>query len=70
MYNQARPNVIFELGWFYGRLGRDRVCILYRKGTSIPSDLGGIGRGEFTDSVEEKIIEIEAELEAAGLLGG
>jgi predicted nucleotide-binding protein len=25
---QARPNAIFELGWFYGRLGRARVCIL------------------------------------------
>ena len=28
---QARPNVIFELGWFYGRLGRSRVCILSKE---------------------------------------
>ena len=27
-YFQARPNVIFELGWFYANLGRSRVCIL------------------------------------------
>jgi predicted nucleotide-binding protein len=67
-YMQARPNVILELGWFYGRLGRDRVCILFRKGTSIPSDLGGIGRIEFTSSIDEKILDIESELEAARLI--
>ena len=67
-YMQARPNVILELGWFYGRLGRDRVCILFRKGTSIPSDLGGIGRIEFTASIDEKILDIESELEAARLI--
>jgi predicted nucleotide-binding protein len=67
-YSQARPNVILELGWFYGRLGRDRVCILFRKGTAIPSDLGGIGRIEFGISIDENIIEIENELDAGGLL--
>lgn len=67
-YGQARPNVIFELGWFFGRLGRDRVCILFREGTSIHSDLDGISRIVFSDSVEEKIIDIENELLAAGLL--
>lgn len=66
---QARPNVLFEIGWFYGRLGRDRVCILYKTGTSIPSDLEGIGRISFDHSVEEKISEIERELEAVYSLG-
>ena len=69
-YFQARPNVIFEIGWFYGRLGRDKVCILFKKGTSIPSDLDGINRIEFGDSVHEKALEIESELKAAGLLTG
>ena len=32
-YVQARPNVIFELGWFHSRLGRDKVCIIMKKGT-------------------------------------
>lgn len=67
-YTQARPNVIFELGWFYGRLGRDRVCILFKDGTKIPSDLDGINRIEYSESVEEKILDIEKELKAAGLL--
>jgi predicted nucleotide-binding protein len=65
---QARPNVLLELGWFFGRLGRARVCILFKKGTKIPSDLDGISRIEFSESVEEKVLEIEAELGAAGLL--
>ncbi|MCH8069469.1 MAG: nucleotide-binding protein, partial [Candidatus Marinimicrobia bacterium] len=67
-YTQARPNVIFELGWFYGRLSRERVCILFKKGTKIPSDLGGINRIEYSESIEEKILDIEKELKAAGLL--
>lgn len=35
---RARQNVILELGYFLGRLGRDRVCALYKEGTEIPSD--------------------------------
>jgi len=61
-YSQARPNVIFELGWFYGRLGRDKVCILFKEGTEIHSDLHGVSRIQFRSSVSEKIEEIEKEL--------
>ena len=67
-YSQARPNVLFELGWFYGRLGRERVCILFREGTSVPSDLDGIVRIQFRNSIDEKLGEIETELKAARLL--
>jgi predicted nucleotide-binding protein len=67
-YLQARPNVTFELGWFYGRLGRERVYILLKKGTKIHSDLDGITRAEFDNSIEETISQIEAELKAAGLV--
>jgi predicted nucleotide-binding protein len=65
---QARPNVIFELGWFYGRLGRSRVTILMKKGTQIHSDLNGIVRIEFVDKVDECIVEFERELRGAGML--
>jgi predicted nucleotide-binding protein len=34
--------VIFELGWFYGKLGRGRVCALYSGGVNLPSDLDGV----------------------------
>lgn len=67
-YSQARPNVIFELGWFYGRLGRDRVCILFKEGTHIHSDLDGVSRIQFNKSILEKIDEIERELKSAGVL--
>ena len=67
-YSQARPNVIFEIGWFYGRLGRERVCILFKKGTKIHSDIEGVSRIEFGNSVTEKIDEIEKELMGGHLL--
>ena len=67
-YLQARPNVIFELGWFYGRLGRQNVCILFKKGTNIHSDLDGIMRIEFNESILEKITEFEKELKAVNLV--
>lgn len=68
-YAQARPNVVFELGWFCGKLGRQGVCILLKEGTRIHSDLDGISRIEFRDSVEERIVDIERELKEAKLLG-
>ena len=67
-YCQARPNTIFELGWFYGNKGRHRVCILCKKGTKIHSDLDGINRIDFVNSVEEKIIDIENELQEANII--
>jgi predicted nucleotide-binding protein len=39
---RARQNVVFELGYFIGRLGRSRVCALYREGVEIPSDYSGV----------------------------
>jgi len=34
-------NVIFELGYLMGKLGRRRVCALYKEGVEIPSDYSG-----------------------------
>jgi predicted nucleotide-binding protein len=59
---QARPNVLFELGWFYGRFGPDRVLILKQEGTGIPSDLAGVLTKNFQTNVKEVIIDIEKEL--------
>ena len=67
-YTQARPNVVLELGWFYGRIGRQNVCILSKSGTKLHSDLDGINRVDFNDSVEEAVLGIEAELNSAGLI--
>ena len=67
-YAQARPNVVFELDWFYGRLGRSRVCIVLKESTKIHSDLDGISRIQFRETVNEVIDQLERELIDAGVL--
>jgi site-specific recombinase XerD len=37
--SRARQNVIFELGYFAGKLGRGRTCLLRKGDVEIPSDL-------------------------------
>ena len=67
-YVQARPNVIFESGWFTGRLGKNRIVLLLQNGVKIHSDFDGISRIQFNQNVEEKYKEIKIELEAAKLV--
>ena len=67
-YLQARPNVIYELGWFCGRLGRGNVMLLLKERTSMFSDFGGIIQKRFTRNVVEKVVEIRRDLEASGVL--
>lgn len=38
---RTRQNVIFELGYFIGRLGINRVCALYHPDVELPSDSHG-----------------------------
>jgi len=66
-YFQARSNVIFEAGWFVGRLGIARVCLLLKDGTNVQSDIDGISRIPFRDNIEEKVLEIKRELDAVGM---
>lgn len=40
--NRARQNVIFETGFFIGKLGRQNVIVLYETGVEIPSDYSGV----------------------------
>jgi hypothetical protein len=65
-YAQPRPNVLFELGWFAGHLGRDRTLMIAKEGVNIPSDLYGIEQIRFRNDISEKIPELERELEAWG----
>ena len=68
VYLQARPNVIYELGWFCGRLGRSGVMLLLKEGTSVFSDFGGIIQKRFTQDIAERIVEIRRDLIAVGIL--
>jgi predicted nucleotide-binding protein len=67
-YKQARPNVIYEVGWFIGRLGKHRVTLLLQDGTDIHSDLDGVSRIHFSDNVEDKFLDIQKELKAAKII--
>jgi predicted nucleotide-binding protein len=50
---QARPNVIFELGYFLGKLGRHegKVFLLHKSPTIIPTDLQGIIYVDISDGI-------------------
>jgi predicted nucleotide-binding protein len=62
---RARQNVLLELGFFVGSLGRERVCALHKEGIDLPSDWDGVawvpldGRGSWR-------LELARELKAAG----
>lgn len=40
--SRARQNVVLELGYFIGKLGRDRVLPLHSEGVELPSDIHGL----------------------------
>lgn len=63
---RARPNVIFEFGYFVGKLGRSRVCCLYTGDVSLPSDVSGMIYKKFTNSIEEVAYSIIKDLKASG----
>lgn len=39
---RARQNVVFELGFFFGLLGRERTAVLYDSGVELPGDISGL----------------------------
>lgn len=65
--HRARPNVIFEFGYFVAKLGRGRVCALHKGNVSIPSDLSGFIYKKVDSSIEEIGFSLIKELKAAGL---
>lgn len=63
---RARQNVILELGYFIGRLGRERVCALYEDGVELPSDYEGVVFVRI-DPAGGWRFELARELRAAGI---
>lgn len=41
-HKRVRQNVVFEMGFFFGALGRARVAVLYEEGVELPSDMQGL----------------------------
>lgn len=63
---RARQNVVFELGYFVGKLGRDRVVVLNKSGVEKPSDIAGIVYIDFPRSNWKD--DVSKELKAAGFV--
>ena len=59
---RARQNVIFEAGYFIGKLGREHTIIISDENIEIPTDLQGI---VYTNSTDWKL-SILKELRAIG----
>ncbi len=62
---RARQNVIFELGFFIGCLGRKHVCALTKGDVEIPSDYAGIEYIPFIDS-DDWQLKLIRELKSGG----
>ena len=62
---RARQNVIGEMFWFAGKLGRQRVCALKKGDVEMPSDFAGVGYTEMDDREAWKT-KLLRELDAAG----
>jgi len=64
---RARQNVIVEIGWFWGRLGRDRCLLLMRDAVEIPSDLAGVEVHKYSDSPVERSETLRDFIEALSI---
>jgi len=69
-YYQSRPNVWIELGWFYAKLGKANVLLIYEenKDNIIPSDLSGVHRLQYKKNISETYRDLKKELELIGVL--
>jgi len=65
--SRARQNVVFELGFFIGRLGRERVVALYQEDElfEMPSDYSGVIYIPFDESASWRLVLVK-ELNACG----
>ena len=67
---RARQNVILELGFFLGKLGRasGRVLLLHKGPVEIPSDIVGIEYIDITNGIESAGETVRRELRGLGIL--
>jgi predicted nucleotide-binding protein len=63
---RARQNVVLELGYFLGKLGRSHVCALREDGVELPSDLAGVLYIPF-DAAGAWRLSLAAEIKSAGI---
>jgi len=62
---RARQNVVFEMGYFIGKLGREKVFLLFENGVDKPGDLDGIVYVPI-DTADGWKLKLVRELKASG----
>jgi predicted nucleotide-binding protein len=71
--NRARQNVILEVGYFMGLIGRERVAVLYGAPLEIPSDLGGFGfiamEDDWRSRLVRELVAAEMKVDTSRMLG-
>jgi hypothetical protein len=67
-FQRARQNVILELGWFMGRLGRENVVLISQGEVELPSDVHGVLYLPFKTDLHEVAAAISQQLRDVGLL--
>jgi predicted nucleotide-binding protein len=73
---RARQNVVLELGYFLGRLTRNRVCALHRGGIELPSDIQGVIYVEMDDAgawrakLAQELVQAKCPINLQGLVNG
>ena len=76
LQSRARQNVILELGYFVGKLGRQGVCPLYKSGVEIPSDYQGVIYTEIDDTgawktkLAQELVQAGFSIDLTALLQG
>ena len=66
LQRRARQNVLLELGYFIGKLGRSNVCVLKKGDVEVPSDYSGVVYTPFGPDEGWKL-KLARELKAAGM---
>jgi predicted nucleotide-binding protein len=57
---RARQNIWIEIGWIWGRLGRDKLILICKGNIDVPSDLQGMEYYRYNDSPLEVTESIRA----------
>lgn len=60
---RARQNVVMEIGWVWGRLGREKCLLLKRGDIELPSDLAGVDVQTFNQSPSECLVAVHSFIE-------
>jgi predicted nucleotide-binding protein len=63
---RERQNVVFEMGFYFGLIGRKKVAVLYEPGVELPTDINGLVYTEIDPAGGWKP-KLAAELDRAGI---